>query len=401
MSASRGLVLVVALLLAVTGCSSSASQPKTSPTTSVTATPGPDGDAFYVPPKPTSDAKAGKLIWARPIDNLQNSYGYDILYWSTAVDGTLVAISGVVFWPAQKSTGPRPAVAWAHGTAGLGDQCAPSKWDYEQPGMARSVAVSTIRKGGIFVASDYQGLGPPGEHPYLVGAAAGNNVLDSVRAAKELTGLEISATVAFGESQGGAAALFAGELAPTYAPDVALKGTVAVAPPSDMVGLMQHLDGSQYFGYTLMAINGMSTAYPDVSAVVAGAGPAGKEALSSVSTVCSDVVLSLYTDKHIADFGLGPVLDSPVVRQRLAENEPGKQKTSVPVLLVHGEADDTVPADGSRRLLGEYCALGVSVTAKFVPGKGHANTTSNALDEIVSYMDGRFAGSAPPSPSCS
>lgn len=367
----------------------------------MSAAPGPQGDAFFTPPEVPADAKPGQLVWARPIENLQNSFGYDILYWSTTVDGKLTAISGVVFWPKEEATGPRSILAWGHGTAGLGDQCAPSKWEYEQPGMARSVAVSVVRDGGIFVASDYQGLGTPGEHPYLVGPAAGHNILDSIRAAKELTGLDISATVAFGESQGGGAVLFAAELAPTYAPELDLKGAVAVAPPADLTGLMSHLDGSMYFGYTLLAIDGIGTAYPEAIAAAANLGPEGKAALSSVATVCSDVVLSQYAGKHIADYGVGAILDSPEFRRRLVENEPGKQRTTVPVLLVHGEADDTIPVAGTRRLLAEYCALGVSVTATFVPGKGHANTTSNALVQIVDYLDARLAGTPPPPAGCS
>jgi pimeloyl-ACP methyl ester carboxylesterase len=387
------------VVLAVSGCSTGPG-PKPSPTTSVSAAPGPQDDAFFVPPATPADAKPGELIWARPISGLQNSYGYDILYWSTTVDDTLVATSGLVFWPAQETTGPRPIVAWAHGTAGLGDQCAPSKWDFDQPGMARSVAASVIRSGGVFVASDYEGLGPPGEHPYIVGHSAGRNVLDSIRAATELTGLEISASVAFGESQGGGAALFAAELAPTYAPDVGLDGAVAVAPPADLTGLMAHLDGSPYFGYTLMAINGIAAAYPEAAALQADLGAEGKAALAKVKGLCSDVVLTEYAGKRGTDYGIGAILNSAVFRERLTENEPGKQKTSVPVLLVHGEADDTVPASGSRELLADYCAIGVSVTAKFVPGKGHANTTSNALPQIVDYMNARFAGTPPPPPAC-
>lgn len=399
MSIRRGFTLAAAVLVAVAGCSIGPG-PKPSPTTSVSAVPGPQGDAFFTPPAAPADAEPGQVIWARPITGLQNSYGYDILYWSTNVDDELTATSGVVFWPAQEATGPRPIVAWAHGTAGLGDQCAPSKWDYEQPGMARSVAVSVIRSGGVFVASDYEGLGPPGEHPYMVGDAAGRNVLDSIRAATELTGLEISATVAFGESQGGGAALFAAELAQSYAPDVGLKGAVAVAPPADLTGLMSHLDGSRYFGYTLMAINGIGTAYPEATALQAELGPEGKTALTSIKSLCSDVVLTEYAGKRRTDYGVGDILDSPEFRARLAENEPGKRKTSVPVLLVHGEADDTIPVAGTRQLLADYCALGVSVTAEFVPGKGHANTTANALPRIVDYLNARLADKPPPTPGC-
>nr|AGS49679.1 triacylglycerol lipase precursor [uncultured bacterium esnapd14] len=353
---------------------------------------GPEGEAFYQPPPPPAEAKPGDPIWVRPYGGLRDSVGYHILYWSQSIEGALVATSGVVFWPAQARTDPRPVVAWAHGSAGLGDQCAPSKWDFEQEGMARSVAALVVRNGAIFVATDYQGLGTPGEHPYLVGHAVGRDVLNSIRAAAKLAAMSSPTAVVLGESQGGGATLFTAELAPTYAPDVKLAGGVAVAPPSDLVTLASSLDGGRYFGYTLMAINGIGTAYPAAVAKQDTLTAAGREALSSIRAECSDVILSRYAGKRQEEFGVGPILGSAEFVQRLQDNEPGRTKTSVPILVVHGEADDTIPVAGSRKLVQAYCAAGVPVTAKFLPGKGHADSTMTAMPDIVAFLTARLNG---------
>lgn len=54
---------------------------------------------------------------------------------------------------------------------------------------------SLLKKGYIVAATDYQGLGGPGPHPYLVGPSAAHSVLDLVRAAREVP--QVSASTRF------------------------------------------------------------------------------------------------------------------------------------------------------------------------------------------------------------
>ncbi len=56
-------------------------------------------------------------------------------------------------------------------------------------------------------------------------------MLDAARAARNLVGGEASnQVVILGFSQGGQAALFASQIAPTYAPDLLVAGAAAAAP---------------------------------------------------------------------------------------------------------------------------------------------------------------------------
>lgn len=68
-------------------------------------------------------------------------------------------------------------------------------------------------------------------------------MLDSVRAARAFAAASASAaTILFGHSQGGHAALFANEIAPTYAPELDVVGAVAAAPASQLVFAFQLID---------------------------------------------------------------------------------------------------------------------------------------------------------------
>ena len=78
-------------------------------------------------------------------------------------------------------------ITYAHGTTGIADQCAPSR---DGPARARQ-ATSTrcsgwLKAGYAVVRTDYEGLGTPGVHPYLIGRSEGRGVLDIVRAARQL-----------------------------------------------------------------------------------------------------------------------------------------------------------------------------------------------------------------------
>src|SRR4029453_12020970 len=65
-------------------------------------------------------------------------------------------------------------------------------------------------------------------------------VLDAVRAARQIPKIGASDRfAAWGHSQGGHAALFAGELARSYAPELTLMGVAAVSPATELLRLLR------------------------------------------------------------------------------------------------------------------------------------------------------------------
>lgn len=182
---------------------------------------------------------------------------FRIRYRSHGVGGIPNVVTGVVVIPHGTAPGGgHDTVAWAHGTFGVAESCAPS----ESPALFASIAglSSMLTNGYAVVATDYAGLGTPGAHPYLVGDASADAVLDSIRAARDMSHGSLSGRyVVWGESQGGRAALWTGQLAKRYAPDLRLMGVAAAAPPTDLK--------SNLTGVTNALIRALLTAYTGTS----------------------------------------------------------------------------------------------------------------------------------------
>jgi hypothetical protein len=114
---------------------------------------------------------------------------YRILYSSTdGIDGkSPVTVSGLLFLPpGEPPAGGWPLLAWGHETAGMADICAPS-WVGYSPRIEAFLNASLAR-GIAVVATDYQGLGTIGPHPYMVVRPGAYGVLDSVRAVSSPAG---------------------------------------------------------------------------------------------------------------------------------------------------------------------------------------------------------------------
>jgi pimeloyl-ACP methyl ester carboxylesterase len=379
--------LLSLVLVGAAGCTGDDRASSTLPNPDISV--GPDVPEFYSAAGPSTDARPGDLIWARPLDAPDGARGYAILYWSTTVDGSLVPVSGVLFEPDEPASRTRPVLAWAHGPFGLGDACAPSQDFFRGEGPSLPIALQAIEEDAMFVASDFAGLGTPGEHPYLVNEIAGRNVLDSIRAAARFTRTEPDAVIV-GQSQGGSAALRAAELQPAYAPEVGLRATVAVSAPSNASLVDGRLAGGPYSGYLLMIVHGYRAAYPELAAVALG--EAGRTALQTSSTECLSEILRRYAQQEESELGLADILDNPDFQRRLADNEPGRQPPATPVLLVHGGLDDIIPAQEVDALADRYCQAGVEAEVQEYPESGHVDVIVAALDDIVDFMNERVAG---------
>ena len=199
-------------------------------------------DTFYKVPVPLEPAPPGAIIRSSMIRTAgrlpTGATAYRVLYHSQSMAGTDIAVSGVIVVPGgPPPAGGFPIVSWAHGTTGVADPCAPSL------GSLSSIAYlgPLLKARMIVVATDYQGLGTPGIHPYLVGQSEAQGVLDAARAARNLEGRAASNTVVvIGYSQGGQAALFAGQIAQSYAPELYLAGVVAIGPVTSVTELAPH-----------------------------------------------------------------------------------------------------------------------------------------------------------------
>ena len=184
---------------------------------------GPGGTAFYKPPSHLSGSGHGGLIWARKLSGKAALHGASsnrlVLYRSTGVKGKAVAVSGTVSVPkGHAPKGGWPVITWGHGTTGIADACAPSRDGASNPAhtlisYAYPLLQRWLKAGYAVVRTDYEGLGTPGDHPFLIGRSEGYSMLDAVRAARKLDKTLGRRVVIAGHSQGGQAALWAASLA--------------------------------------------------------------------------------------------------------------------------------------------------------------------------------------------
>jgi len=327
-------------------------------------------DQLYAAPDPVPDVPHGTLLRYQRVEPGIGGGGptYRILYASRSVADAPIVVSGWVHLPAEGSAGSRdglPMLGWAHGTTGMADRCAPSRTlEYVGP------ADPLVEDGFAVVATDYEGLGTPGLHPYLVGESEGRSVLDALLAARQLPGVSLSArTVLWGHSQGGHAVAFAHQLAPSWAPDLDLLGTVAIAPPAH---ISRALPAAAKLGaprFAIMTFAGTHAAHPDA-------------ALEQILT--PEAIGQLPVLDEACDLGLVRELDGaadPLVADPstvepwatyLAESDPGGAVAPDPVLIVQGAKDTTVPQRMTRILAERWCGGGQALERWVDPEAGHS-----------------------------
>ena len=392
----QGWVRAGAALLATLGVL--AGGPAASAATPASRVPrdGPAGNAFYAP-RQVAPGRPGDVVWSSPIISPAGSRAWKILYHSRAVDGRDVVVSGIVITPTAKPpSGGWPVVTWAHGTEGLADACAPSKAldiAYRIPGIQ-----SFIKQGYVVVATDYQGLGTPGEHPYLVGVSEGRGVLDIARAAHEMSPANASTKVlVYGHSQGGQAALFAGQIAATYAPDLHLLGVAAVAPVSDLTELLPEATATPAaLGYAVMAAVGFHAAYPDTN-LASVLTPLAIAGLGYVDQHCAADVIDHYAEFTPSQIIAQSPLIVPAFAALLQQNTAGTVATAAPLFIAQGDRDELVPKPTTDQYVQRACGVGDHILYRVYPGQDHIGARDASVKDIQAWMAARVAGQPAPS----
>jgi hypothetical protein len=83
-------------------------------------------------------------------------------------------------------------IAWTHGTTGVAEDYAPSLLRNPFTAGALFVLPQILAQGWVLVATDYTGMGTKGPSPFLIGQGEARSALDAVRAARQLTPLNLA-----------------------------------------------------------------------------------------------------------------------------------------------------------------------------------------------------------------
>jgi alpha-beta hydrolase superfamily lysophospholipase len=360
---------------------------------------------FYAAPSPLPDGPPGTIIRSEAVDGFSSgATAHRVLYKSTGYDGRPTAVSGLIVVPdGSPPAGDRKVIAYTHGTVGVAPECAPSLvTDEAQQPLLLEGGRELLAAGYVVAASDYQGLGTPGPHPYLVGESEAMNELDIVRAARNLSEAHAGKDfVVWGHSQGGHASLFTGQLAGSYAPELRLLGVAAGAPVPNLADLFE-VNIETTVGKILisMALQSWARVYDDASLdqiVSRGARPlVGRIARNCLYTrrqILSSVPGSLALD---LSFLHTPPWKAEPWATILEENNPGQTRTNAPMLIVQGDADPIVAPEITARLVDKLCAAGETVDLRMLKGTAHLDAGHVAVPDVVEWIADRFADKPPP-----
>src|SRR5271168_3869755 len=339
--------------------------------------------------EPMLFAPAGALAWR-------------VLYRSTGMHGEPIAVSGVIVVPPGPApAGGRPIVAWAHPTTGVVPHCAPSLaiFVFQQMAGLRQL----IEQGAIVAATDYPGLGTAGPHPYLVGDSEARAVIDSVRAARNLPGVDGGNDFAvWGHSQGGQAALYTGLIARSYAPELHLVGVAAAAPATSLVTLMgDDFKTSGGKNLTAMTLWSWSRVFgaPIDKVVLPEAIPTVDQLAGECIESIFDIVARRQTEKPLEQHFLSVANIATVEpwHTLAADNTPGPLPASMPLFLAQGTTDNIVAPDVTRAYMQRQCKAAGKLTMMWVPGVGNGLVARDSANAAVAWMMDRFAGQPAPS----
>ncbi len=359
-------------------------------------------DSFYDAPKQRASER-GQLLSSQPFsrDIPANSLAWRILYSTTRADNTYAVASAIVVIAKQPASGPRPVVAWAHGTTGIARGCAPSVMGH--PFANVPALDELLRQNWVYVATDYVGLGTAGGHAYLIGDDAARAVLDSVRAARQLKQINIDGrVVVWGHSQGGNSALWTGIRAHDYAPDLQVMGIAALAPASDLKALVAIAQSSMFEKIvSSYLIRSYSTHYSDIdlgfyvrrSARLLVDDIAGR-CVGDWSTLFSLLETGLLPRDGIfaQDTTRGPLAT------RLIQNTP-LGRIPMPLMIAQGQKDDLVSPEIQHRFVNARCADGQPIDFRLYAGLDHLSLVAAGSPlggDLISWTRDRLAGRPAP-----
>jgi pimeloyl-ACP methyl ester carboxylesterase len=399
----RTLFVLVAVALAAAACSSDSKPASSGSSAAQSSTasdsPPPEGlPDFYGIPTPLPAGKPGDVIKTEPVaaSSLHGTL-LRVMYHSQSIQGADIPVTGLIAIP---STPPPPdgypVISWAHGTTGLADTCAPSL----DPNDYVSLANGLLDAGYLVVGTDYEGLGTPGRHPYIVGESEARGTVDIVRAARNIADTHASDRyVVWGHSQGGHAAMYALHIADSWAPELHLVAVVAGAPPSQLLLIYQALQTSPFKYYLLMAAAGFNAAYGDEKApldqVLTDAGIA---ALDAVDKGCAGDVAKATASLPTADATKADPSQVPAWNALLAENDPGKftAPAKQPLLVIQGGNDEQIPVAATQLMFDQLCKINQVEQRWIYPGQSHAGVIGPSFADMLGWINRRFAGAPAP-----
>ncbi len=329
---------------------------------------------------------------------------YTVWYLTRDFDGAVVPVKAQLFVPQVIVATDAPIFAFASGTTGIPDRCAPS---LEQPlidrlGFYRTNMVEYASQGIVTILPDYVGFNDDSRpQRYHSLEAAGHLMLDAIRAVQNFFTrpsiargrLRLSGHVFVGGySQGGHAALAAADLRERYAPEIPLDGVIGFASSARLDSLLR--DDPRFapaLFYSFMNMYGRELVNPAEIF-------RSQHALSleqNMRVMCVNQFLLHYSREpedvyapafRRALYGGTLQRDFPDLWRILELNTAGLSGHGVPVLSLQGGGDRIVTASSQTLYVDELRQTGAEVDYRVFAGVRHRDTRPVGFQDSVDWM---------------
>jgi len=345
----------------------------------------------------------GKMLREEPLNEHQSlaAAGHNIRLLYSSTEGLhakeTIAVSGALYIPEGAAPkGGWPLMAWAHGTVGIADTCSPS-WDGRQQ-RDTDYLNYWLSQGYAVVASDYQGLGTPGTHPYLATRPSAYSTLDIIRAVQNSEFPVSDSVVLFGQSQGAGAAFASAGFAAQYAAELDIKAVVVTGVPyfnAAALTALQKVRPKDVIDHKL-AYNFL--------------------ALSMLAMIDSDFVLADYVADDVLPVAhavantcyaeLAPL----IAKEALTYNKAFKRSPanalelafkrmeyptvalSMPTFFGIGGKDADTPPRMQQGLVRDSCDAGTPATVHFYPEGDHGSIVLGSTPDSSAFVRAAFSG---------
>jgi cephalosporin-C deacetylase-like acetyl esterase len=350
---------------------------------------------------------------------ISGARAWKVTYSSADLNGAATVVTGLVIAPATPSA-DRPLLTWCHGTTGLGDAACPSaqpdparelityfdaasvrQIDYGVPGLQ-----AMINAGWIVCATDYQGLGTPGQHQYLASATQARDAVAIARAARALDIGAGTTLGCMGWSQGGGTAAAVAELEPDLFGDLRLIGTVPMSPGVASVAFSVP-------GVVDAVFDPKGPIDPHI--VMAFAGYAAADSSLDLGDLLTPLGVSIVDEAwneqpvhHLGDtLNRLARLKGPVLRQdpqnftqwlaAMARGSACRVKPTVPIFLcIDGfDGGTVIPVTWQQAYLNATLVLGAEVTVREYPNDDHFSLPASCVADGFAWLQGLASAAKP------
>ncbi|WP_433667177.1 lipase family protein [Nocardia sp. CA-136227] len=285
-----------------------------------------------------------------------------------------------------------PLVVWAHGTMGIGNDCAPSH--RPQSERNRTYFNEILDHGYAVLAPDYQGLGTGGRFSYYNSTVEGRSLLDAVTALRGLPVPLARHYVLVGQSEGAHAVMSAAALyARNASATPGLTGVIATGlrtdPPNSLPEMFRRgSTGSAnqvgYAGYYLAALEEL-----EPGSVTPYLSDFGRRYVEKAATECLSTLVAAAEGRRPEALVEDPDNPTPTFESAI-RSLVSYQEDIVPadLMIGYGTADIDVPPAATPAYGPKLQAHNpwVKVTVTAYPGKDHSGAFLASLPDALAFL---------------